>query len=103
MPVFTDLSSLAETYEESIIIPCLEGIDCVAQWCRVDLGCRLSWGGIQLGGADSIPIISFISGWLSVITFPPASVVAMVWQTWMVGIGYTSKHHSPLAPTVHPQ
>ena len=31
---------------------------------------------------------------------PPASVVVMVWQMWMVGIRYASRHRSPLAPTM---
>ena len=31
LPVLTDLSGLAENYEESIIVPRLEGIQCVAQ------------------------------------------------------------------------
>ena len=80
MSVFTDLSSLAETYEESVIVPCLEGIHCVAQRCRVDLGHRLSWGSIQLGGADSIPVIPFYQ-WVAVgDNTLPALVVVKVWQ-----------------------
>ena len=80
MSVFTDLSSLAETYEESVIVPRLEGIHCVAQRCGVNLGHRLSWGSIQLGGADSIPIIPFYQ-WVAVSDNAlPALVVVKVWQ-----------------------
>ena len=31
LPVFADLSGLEETYEKSIIVPQLEGIQCVTQ------------------------------------------------------------------------
>ena len=38
---FANLGGLTEAYEEPVIIPCLEGIQCVVQWHGVDLGCRL--------------------------------------------------------------
>ena len=62
VPVFTDLSSLAETYEESIIVPCLEGVDHVAQWCRVEIGHHLGWGGIQLGRQTVYPSFLLSAG-----------------------------------------
>ena len=33
-----NLGGLMEAYEEPVIIPCLEGVQCVIQWRRVDLG-----------------------------------------------------------------
>ena len=59
-PVFANLSGLVETNEESIIVPCLEGVHCVAQWWGVDLGHHLGWGSIQLGKVDRVPIIPFV-------------------------------------------
>ena len=38
---FANLGGLTEAYEEPIIIPCLEGVQCVVQWRGVNLGCRL--------------------------------------------------------------
>ena len=38
---FANLASLTEAYEEPVIIPCLEGVQCVFQWCGVDLGHHL--------------------------------------------------------------
>ena len=38
---FTNLGGLTEAYEEPIVIPCLEGIQCVVQWHGIDLGRRL--------------------------------------------------------------
>ena len=65
-PVFANLSSLVETNEESIIVPRLKG--CVAQWWGVNLGHHLSWGSVQFGRADCVPIVPFVSGRLSVVT-----------------------------------
>ena len=66
-PVFANLSSLVETNEECIIVPRLEGVHCVAQWQGVDLGHHLGWGGIQLGRADRVPIVPFVSGRLLMV------------------------------------
>ena len=66
--VFADLSSLLETYEESIIVPGFEGIHSITNNWRVNLGCCLHLASIQLGRADCVSIIPFISRWLSVIT-----------------------------------
>ena len=38
---FANLGSLTEAYEEPVIIPCLEGVQCVVEWHGVDLGHRL--------------------------------------------------------------
>ena len=66
-PVFANLSGLAETNEESIIVPHLEGVHCVTQWWGINHGHHLGWGGVQLGRADCVPIVPFVSGWLSVV------------------------------------
>ena len=39
---FANLSGLTEAYEEPVIIPCLEGVQCVIQWSGVNLGHCLS-------------------------------------------------------------
>ena len=67
-PVFANLSGLVETNEESIIVPCLEGVHCVIKWWGVDLGHHLGWGSVQLGRVDRVPIIPFVSRRLSVVT-----------------------------------
>ena len=74
-PVFANLSGLAETNEESIIVPHLKGVHCVTQWWGVDLGHHLGWGSIQLGRADHVPIIPFVSRRLS--------VVMLCWLLWV--------------------
>ena len=35
---FANLDGLMEAYEEPVIIPCLEGIQCVIQWHGINLG-----------------------------------------------------------------
>ena len=75
IPVFANLSGLAETNEESIIVPRLKGIHCVAQWWGVNLGHHRGWGSVQLGRADRVPIVPFVSRRLSVV---------MLRQLWWV-------------------
>ena len=65
---FATLGSLTEAYEEPVIIPCLEGIQCVGQWHGIGFGHRLGWVGVQLSRADSISVISFLSQRMSVVT-----------------------------------
>ena len=67
-PEFTNLSGLLEAYEESIIVPAFQGIHCVIEHWRVSLGCRLCLGGVQLGRADCISVVSFLGRRLSVVT-----------------------------------
>ena len=38
---FANLGGLTEAYEEPVIIPCLEGVQCVVQWRGVNLRHRL--------------------------------------------------------------
>ena len=65
---FANLGGLTEAYEEPIVIPCLEGIQCVGQWHGIGLRHRLGWVNVQLSRADSISVIPFLSWQLSVVT-----------------------------------
>ena len=64
---FTNLGGLTEAYEEPIVIPCPEGIQCVGQWHGIGLGCRLGWVSVQFSRADSISVIPFLSRRLLVV------------------------------------
>ena len=64
---FANLGGLMEAYEEPVVIPSLEGIQGVGQWCGIGLGHRLGWVGVQLSRTDSISIIPFLGRWMSVV------------------------------------
>ena len=68
-PEFANLSGLPEAYEEPIIVPAFQGVHCVVECWRVGLGHHLYLGGIQLGRADCISVISFLGRRLSVVMF----------------------------------
>ena len=65
MSEFTNLGGLTEAYEEPVVIPCLEGIQCVGQWHGIGLGHHLGWFRVQLSRAHSISVIPFL-GWRAV-------------------------------------
>ena len=65
--VFTDLSSLLEADQESVVVIGLQGVHCVVG-VGVNFWCFLRRLGVELSQADCIPIIPLVSWWLSMIT-----------------------------------
>ena len=78
IPVFADLGSLPEANEESVIVQSLHGIIVLVKSGEegVHFGHLPCWLGIMLSRADSIPVISLVSG-----NAPPALAEDSIGQT----------------------
>ena len=67
-PVFTDLSGLPETYQESIVVPAFQGVRSVIRHRKggVSLGHHFYLFSIQLSRVHLEAVIPFVSWQLSV-------------------------------------
>ena len=99
-PVFTNLGGLAETNEESIIVPRLEGIHCVTQWWGGQSQALPQLGRHPIGQGRPCTHRSLCQRVAVSGSGPPALMGVSIWQRWTVGTMYLSGHHSPPAPTV---